>query len=119
MQAKNKAVMSDAQVEETARLFGILSEPSRLKLLRTLMGGALTVTELIGATGLKQANVSKQLGVLLEANFVAKEKEGNFARYSIADPHLYTLCELMCGRIENVARARHAALVPGSSVKRQ
>jgi len=103
--------MSDAQIEETARLFGILSEPSRLKLLRTLMGGLMTVTELIEATGLKQANVSKQLGVLLDAQFVAKQKDGNFARYSIADPHLYQLCELMCGRIEAVAKARHAALV--------
>ena len=118
MQAKKKPVMSDAQIEETARLFGILSEPSRLRLLRTLMGGALTVTELIEATGLKQANVSKQLGVLLDAHFVAKEKDGNFARYSVADPHLYKLCELMCGRIESVVRARHAALVPRTRTRR-
>lgn len=106
MQAKKNAPMSDAQVEEAARLFSILAEPSRLKLLRTLMGEAMTVTELIDATGMKQGNVSKHLGVLLEARFVAKEKEGNFARYSISDPNLFSLCTLMCGRIEEDAKRR-------------
>ena len=102
--------MSDAQVEEAARLFGILSEASRLKLLRALMCEPLTVSDLMLATGMKQGNVSKHLGVLLEARFVAKEKEGNFARYSIADLNLFALCELMCGRMEQEARHRLAEL---------
>lgn len=102
--------MSDAQVEEVAKLFSILAEPSRLKLLRALMTKAMTVTDLIAATGMKQGNVSKHLGVLLDVRFVAKEKEGNFARYSIIDPKLFTLCELMCGRVEEDARIRLDAL---------
>ena len=106
MAGKNKNVMSDGQVEEAARLFAILSEPSRLKILRALMGGSMTVTELIEATGMRQGNVSKHLGVLLSARFVAREKEGNFARYSVSDPNLFALCELMCGRIEEDARRR-------------
>jgi DNA-binding transcriptional ArsR family regulator len=111
MEPKNKPMLSDAQVQEIARHFSILSEPSRLKLLRSLMDESLTVTDLVKVTGMRQGNVSKHLGVLLDAHFVAKEKEGNFARYSIADPKLAALCELMCGRIEDQARARHAALV--------
>lgn len=112
MQSKSKPSlsMSDAQVEEVAKLFSILAEPSRLKLLRALMTKAMTVTDLIAATGMKQGNVSKHLGVLLDVRFVAKEKEGNFARYSIIDPKLFTLCELMCGRVEEDARIRLDAL---------
>ena len=102
--------MSNAQVEEAARLFAILSEASRLRLLRALMSEAMTVSDLMAATGMKQGNVSKHLGVLLDARFVAKEKEGNFARYSIADPNLFALCELMCCRMEQEARQRLAAL---------
>ncbi len=103
--------MSDAQIEEAARLFGILSESSRLKLLRALMGEPLTVSELIEATGLKQGNVSKHLGVLLNARFVVREREGNFARYTLADRRLNQLCDLMCMRIEDDAlrRARELA----------
>ena len=111
MQAqKKKRTMSDAQIDEAARLFSILAESSRLKLLRALMSGSLTVTELVEETGMKQGNVSKHLGVLLDARFVAKERDGNFARYSIADPNLFTLCELMCGRIEQEARLRFTEL---------
>lgn len=96
--------MSDARLEEAARLFGILSEPSRLKLLRALMEGEKTVSELMEATEMKQGNVSKHLGVLLGARFVGREREGNFARYAIADPRLVDLCELMCCRIDEDAR---------------
>jgi DNA-binding transcriptional ArsR family regulator len=104
--------MSDAQIEEAARMFGALAEPTRLRLLRVLMGGPHTVTELVEATGLKQGNVSKQLGILLGARFVSKEKEGNFARYSLADPTLYILCDLVCGRIESLAARHLQALTP-------
>lgn len=100
MQAKTKPAMSDARLEEAARLFGILAEPSRLRLLRALMDGPRTVSELVEATEMKQGNVSKHLGVLLSARFVGREREGNFARYSVADPRLVELCELMCCRIE-------------------
>lgn len=105
MQSKRELFASDAQMEEVAKLFAVLAEASRLRLLKALMGGPLTVTELVKATGMKQGNVSKHLSLLLGVRFVAREKSGNFARYSIADPKLHTLCELMCGRVEEDARA--------------
>jgi len=114
MQEKNSrksSAMSDAQIEEVARLFSILSEPSRLKLLRALMGGEMTVTELMKTTGLKQGNVSKHLGVLLAARFVGREREGNFARYGITDRRLIPLCHLMCERVEDESRQRMRELV--------
>ena len=104
MQAEKKKILSDAHLEEAGRLFGILSEPSRLRLLRALMERDLTVTELVGRTGMKQGNVSKHLGVLLGVRFVARKQDGNFARYSITDANLFALCELMCARIDSEAR---------------
>ena len=103
---KAKTLMTDAQVEEAAHHFSILSEPARLLLLRSLIKGSLTVTELIAATGMKQGNVSKHLGVLLKARFVSKAKEGTFARYSICDPFILPLCELMCTRLHRDAQTR-------------
>lgn len=100
-------VMSDAQVEEAARLFALLAEPARLFLLRALMtGGRLNVGQLVAATGLKQANVSKHLGILASVGFVSRQQEGNFAHYEIADPSVPSLCELMCSRIQREARHR-------------
>ena len=110
MQAKKKNTLSDAHVEEVAGLFSVLSEPSRLKLLRALMQRDMTVSELMEATDMKQGNVSKHMGVLLAARFVARVQEGNFARYMLADPTIYQLCALMCGRIEDDVKRRAKAL---------
>lgn len=96
--------MTDPQLEETARLFGILSDASRLRILRELMQDTHTVTELIERTGLKQGNLSKHLGILYQAGFLARENQGGYVRYSLADPTVNHLCALMCGRIRERAK---------------
>lgn len=97
--------MNDSQLEEVARLFGVLSEVSRLRLLRCLMDGPETVGNLVAATGMKQGNVSKHLRILQDARFVRGLREGNFVRYEICDERLRALCELMCRRVEQTAKA--------------
>lgn len=106
MQAKTKIALNDPQLEEAARLFGALSEPSRLRLLRALMVSPMTVGELVESTGLKQGNVSKHLALLLQHGFVARVAEGNFARYHIADKSLDELCRLICTRISDQFRTK-------------
>lgn len=108
MQVEKQKSMTDAQVEEAARLFAVLSEPSRLYLLRALMEKALTVGELVEATGMKQGNVSKHLGMLYQSGFISRRQEGNFVHYAITDLRLKKLCELMCSRIEDDVRRRAA-----------
>ncbi len=103
-QIKKKRKMSDAQLEESARLFAMLAEPSRLMLLRALMDGPMTVTELVNATKMQQGNVSKHLSLLQQARFVRGKRDGNFVRYEICDFRLIQLCELMCARIQQDAR---------------
>lgn len=91
--------MSPRQMEGAARLFATLSETSRLQLLKALMGGARTVGQLVEETGMKQGNVSKQLGVLAASGFLKREREGNFVQYSIRDPIVYELCGLVCDKL--------------------
>jgi DNA-binding transcriptional ArsR family regulator len=104
MNACKEKRMTDLQLEETARLFGILSDASRLRILRELMQDAYTVSELIERTGLKQGNLSKHLGILYQAGFLTRENEGGFVRYSLIDPTVKDLCALMCGRIRERAK---------------
>lgn len=106
MQAKKNLQMTEAQIEEAALLFRTLSEPARLQIVKALMAGPLTVGKLVDATGLKQGNVSKHLGVLHGARLLTRKREGNFIRYTIADPCLFELCALVCGKIDRDARAR-------------
>lgn len=99
-------VLSDAQIMEASRLFSMLAEPVRLKLLRSLMEEDLTVSELVEMTACKQANVSKHLSLLLASGLVDRTKEGTSVRYSITDPFLKQICALVCGRTETLARTR-------------
>jgi len=94
-----KKKMSDAQIEEAARLFSALADPSRLRLLQILLQGEQSVSSLIDATGLSQANVSKHMSVLHNHRFVSRRREGNFVIYQICDPTVDKLCGLMCKRM--------------------
>jgi DNA-binding transcriptional ArsR family regulator len=101
--------MSAAQVAAISRLFAVLSEPSRLVLLQALHDGPLRVSQLVEACRMKQANVSKHLGVLHDHHLVKREREGISVLYEIADPMIFSLCNLVCGKMERDTK-RAAAL---------
>ena len=82
-----------------ADYFKVLSEVSRLQVLCCLKTGAKNVTEIIEATGLGQANVSKHLKVLMQAGMVTRHPEGINVYYQISDPVIFELCELVCDRL--------------------
>jgi DNA-binding transcriptional ArsR family regulator len=92
--------LPDRLLEQLAERFKALSEPARLRILRELRGGERSVSELIDATGLNQANVSKHLQVLHAHYFVARRKEGLFVYYRLADEDVFRLCDLVCDRME-------------------
>jgi DNA-binding transcriptional ArsR family regulator len=102
--------LDDAQLEAVADLFAVLSEPSRLRILQILQAGPASVGELVEESGFKQANVSKQLGILLGAGVLDRRQEGNRAIYSIALPLVFDLCDLVCRGIAHQAADRAAAL---------
>jgi DNA-binding transcriptional ArsR family regulator len=93
-----------------ARLFGVLAEPTRLEILQTLRAGPLTVSALVEVLGAKQANVSKQLGILHAAGLLWRERDGNAVAYGIADPMIFDLCELVCGKLRRDAERQLDAL---------
>ncbi|MDX2243199.1 MAG: metalloregulator ArsR/SmtB family transcription factor [Leptolyngbyaceae cyanobacterium bins.302] len=82
-----------------ADYFKVLSEVSRLQVLCCLKTGVKNVTEIIEATGLGQANVSKHLKVLMQAGMVTRHPEGINVYYQISDPMIFELCELVCDRL--------------------
>lgn len=95
-------------LEKIAERFKALGDSSRLRILNALRSGEQSVSELVDATDLGQANVSKHLQILHAHGFVARRKEGLYSLYSLADEHVFTLCDVMCGRlaIEHAAEAR-------------
>lgn len=105
MRKKRKARLSDEALEMVAERFKILSEPMRLRLIYSLMDGERSVTQLVEETGSLQANVSKHLGMMLDAGVVGRRKEGLRAYYRVADESIYELCDLVCGSIQGKLEA--------------
>lgn len=100
-------LVPQAQMEQAAQRFKLLSEPVRLELLNQLQQhGEMAVNELVDATGYRQANVSKHLGLLADGNLVARRKEGLYVYYRISDSTLSALCMLVCGRLRTEAAAQ-------------
>jgi DNA-binding transcriptional ArsR family regulator len=104
--------MSDIQMTPeilalVADRFKALAEPARLHILNALRGGERTVSELMEMTGLGQANASKHLQMLHSLGFVDRRKEGLYVYYRLADESVFELCDIMCGRLVDEARARN------------
>jgi DNA-binding transcriptional ArsR family regulator len=92
-------------LEKIAQSFRALSESTRLSILQELKSGPKTVNELVALVGSSQANISKQLSVLRDAGFLDREQRGTNALYSICDPLVMDLCQLMCDGINRRAQS--------------
>ena len=91
-----------------ANRFRILSDPMRLKILHTLGEAEMNVSDLVEATGAGQANVSKHLGVMLDAAIVSRRKEGLNSFYKVSDETIFELCDVVCARLKAQLESRRA-----------
>ena len=93
------SALTPAALKLMADFFKVLSETSRLQIVCALKDGAKNVTEIIEATDLGQANVSKHLKVLTQAGIVTRRQQGVSAYYRIEDPLIFDLCSLVCNSL--------------------
>ena len=89
-----------------AERFKALSDRARLALLQELRHGTRTVNELVAATGMGQANVSRHLSMLHANGLVSRERNGVYVRYTLADKDVLKLCDIVCGRLEDEVNER-------------
>lgn len=76
---------------DLADVFKVFSDTTRIKILFTLMGRDLTVSDIVEETGSTQSAVSHQLRTLKQADLVRSERDGRNIVYSLADDHVYTI----------------------------
>jgi DNA-binding transcriptional ArsR family regulator len=91
--------MTSELFDPVAERFRALGEPARLRILNALRDREAAVGELVEATGLTQANLSKHLQMLYSLGFVKRRKQGVFVYYGLADDDIFRLCDIMCGRV--------------------
>ena len=78
-----------------AEIFQALAHPTRIAIVEALRDGETSAGQLIGRLGLEQANASQHLTVLRTKQIVISRKEGNQVFYSLRDPVLIEVLDVL------------------------
>lgn len=87
--------MPDTLRQFKAGIFQAMAHPTRIAIIEVLRDGELPAGTIIERLGLEQANASQHLAVLRARNIVIARKEGNQVFYSIRDPLIIEVLDLM------------------------
>jgi len=96
---------AEPDLANTADVFGLLSDPGRLRLLLALLEGELCVCDLAVATGLSESATSHALRLLRAHRVVAARRAGRMFYYRLDDAHVRMLLDLA------VTHTKHTAAV--------
>lgn len=97
MAAKSKLSMAKmrAAAEESTAVLRTLANEDRLLLLCQMSQGERSVGELEGLLDIRQPTLSQQLGVLRAEGLVRARRDGKRMFYSVADPKVLALLDLL------------------------
>lgn len=79
---------AERHLQAIAATFRLLGDPTRVRLLETLMQGEHCVTDLAAAINHTESAVSHQLRLLRAAHLVRVRRQGRQAFYALDDHHV-------------------------------
>ena len=92
------ALLGPLEAEQLAAALKVLADPVRLRLLgliRSAPQGRALTRDLVGSLDVSQPTISHHLGVLFDAGFVERERDGRETWYSIEPDSFTTICQLL------------------------
>jgi ArsR family transcriptional regulator len=93
--AHGTGTMPDVLREFKASVFQALAHPTRIAIVELLREGELPAGTIIEKLELEQANASQHLAVLRAKHIVVGRREGNQVFYSVRDPLLIEVLDVM------------------------
>jgi len=78
-----------------ASIFQALSHPTRIAIVEVLKEGELSAGAIQDRLGIEQANLSQHLAILRSRQIVGNRKEGNQVFYSLRNPVLSEVLDVM------------------------
>jgi len=101
---------TDDTYKDLAELFGALADPTRAKIVHTLMRQELCTCDLSAVVGITESGVSQHLRVLRALRLVKSRRAGKFVYYSIDDAHIALLVQVGLTHQGHAAAAGDASL---------
>lgn len=90
---------SDEVLAQTAEVFKVFGDATRIRILTALSEGEMCVCCLCDLLGMSQSAVSHQLSVLKSARLIKNRREGKQIYYSLDDAHVGAI---LCTGISHV-----------------
>jgi DNA-binding transcriptional ArsR family regulator len=87
--------MGDSLRQFKSEIFQALANPTRIAIVEALRDGEMSAGELIEKLGIEQANASQHLAILRARLIVVNRKRGNQVFYSIRDPALIEVLDIL------------------------
>ena len=78
-----------------AEIFQALAHPTRIAIVERLRSGEMSAGQIVEELEIEQANASQHLTVLRSKQIVVKRKEGNQVFYSLRDPVLIEVLDIL------------------------
>jgi DNA-binding transcriptional ArsR family regulator len=78
-----------------SEIFQALANPTRIAIVEALREGEMSAGQLIEKLGIEQANASQHLSILRARQIVVNRKVGNQVFYSIRDPALLEVLDIL------------------------
>jgi DNA-binding transcriptional ArsR family regulator len=103
-------MMPDSLRQFKAAIFQALAHPTRVAIVELLRDHELAAGAIIERLGLEQANASQHFSVLRARHVLAHRKEGNQVFYSLRDPLLGEVLDIMRRYFQKHAEEAHALL---------
>lgn len=91
--------LAEARDSDMARLFSVLGDPTRQRMLAALGDGELCVCDLALATGINRTTVSHQLRILRENHVVRHRRDGRVLFYALDDQHVAQLLSIASSHV--------------------
>ena len=92
-QRAKKGVLNASDVEHVCKIFRMLAEPNRMKIVLGLLNGDMCVYHLLEICDSTKSALSHQLRILKDNNIVKARRFGKNIEYSIADMHVREIVE--------------------------
>lgn len=95
--------ISNDQIEEAAKIYGVLSNSIRIKILYFLhyQENDVPVNEIVRNLKLAQPVVSRQLAILRRYQLVCAHREGKQVFYAVDDPHIVEMINDMPNHVKH------------------
>lgn len=94
-------LLPDAEYATLAGIFAALADPTRAKIVYSILHQELCTCDLAAITGISESAVSQHLSVLRRLRLVKSRRAGKVVYYALDDPHINDLLRICLDHIRD------------------